>query len=90
VIVKFWLHISPAEQLKRFEQREELSWKRWKITGEDWRNRRKWGKYKTAVDEMIYRTSTKDAPWTVVEANSKYYARIKTMRTVIKAIEKKL
>lgn len=90
VIVKFWLHISPQEQLRRFKQREELSWKRWKITDEDWRNRKKWGAYKTAVDEMIYRTSTKNAPWTVVEANSKYYARIKTMKTVIKAIENKL
>jgi AMP-polyphosphate phosphotransferase len=90
VIVKFWLHISPQEQLRRFKQREKISYKRWKITDEDWRNRKKWDNYKKAVDEMIYRTSTEDAPWTVVEANSKYYARIKTMKTVIKAIEKKL
>ena len=90
VIVKFWLHISPQEQLLRFKQREKLSYKRWKITDEDWRNRKKWDRYRQAVDEMIYRTSTKEAPWTVVEADSKYYARIKTMKTVIKAIEKKL
>jgi AMP-polyphosphate phosphotransferase len=90
VVVKFWLHISPEEQLLRFKQREKISYKRWKITDEDWRNRKKWGAYKQAVDEMIYRTSTEEAPWTVVEANCKYYARIKTIRTVIKAIEKKL
>jgi AMP-polyphosphate phosphotransferase len=90
VIVKFWLHISPEEQLLRFKQREKLSYKRWKITDEDWRNRKKWDRYKQAVDEMIYRTSTKEAPWTVVEADSKYYARIKTMKTVIKAIENRL
>jgi polyphosphate:AMP phosphotransferase len=90
VIVKFWLHISPEEQLLRFKQREKISYKRWKITDEDWRNRTKWDKYKKAVDEMIYRTSTEDALWTVVEANSKYFARIKAMKTVIKAIEKKL
>jgi polyphosphate kinase 2 (PPK2 family) len=90
VIVKFWLHIDQDEQLRRFKQREKLSYKQWKITDEDWRNRKKWGTYKQAVDEMIFRTSTKDAPWTVVEANCKYYARIKAMKTVIKAIEKKL
>jgi polyphosphate:AMP phosphotransferase len=90
VLVKFWLQIDPDEQLRRFRQREELSYKRWKITDEDWRNREKWGLYKSAVDEMIYRTSTKAAPWTIVEANCKLYARIKTVKTVIKAIERKL
>ncbi len=90
VLVKFWLQIDPDEQLRRFRQREKLSYKRWKITDEDWRNREKWGLYKSAVDEMIYRTSTKAAPWTIVEANCKLFARIKTIKTVIKAIEKKL
>jgi polyphosphate kinase 2 (PPK2 family) len=90
VIVKFWLHIDQQEQLRRFKQREELAYKRWKITSEDWRNRKKWGVYKTAVDEIIHRTSTEHAPWTVVEANCKYFARIKTITTVIEAIERKL
>ncbi|MBI4349913.1 MAG: polyphosphate:AMP phosphotransferase [Elusimicrobia bacterium] len=90
VIVKFWLHISREEQLKRFEERQKLEHKRWKITGEDWRNREKWDKYKEAVDEMILRTSTTYAPWTIVEADCKRYARIKALKTVAEAIEKKL
>jgi polyphosphate:AMP phosphotransferase len=90
VIVKFWLHIDADEQLRRFKQRQSTPYKSWKITDEDWRNREKWGLYKKAVDEMIFHTSAKTAPWTVVEANCKYYARIKTMQTVIKAVEKKL
>jgi polyphosphate:AMP phosphotransferase len=90
VMIKFWLHISQDEQLRRFKQRQTTPYKVWKITEEDWRNRKKWDKYKEAVDEMIFRTSTKDAPWTVVEANNKYYARIKAIKTVITAIEKKL
>jgi polyphosphate:AMP phosphotransferase len=90
VIVKFWLHIDPAEQLRRFKQRQATSYKSWKITDEDWRNRDKWDLYKDAVDEMIFRTSTDRAPWTVVEANCKLFARIKTMLTVIKAVEAKL
>jgi len=90
VIVKFWIHISQEEQLRRFEARQQDPNKQWKITEEDWRNREKWGVYETAVDEMLFRTSTAYAPWTIVEANSKYYARIKTMKTVIHAIEAKL
>jgi AMP-polyphosphate phosphotransferase len=90
VVVKFWLDIDKDEQLRRFKQRQTIAYKTWKITDEDWRNREKWGLYKRAVEEMIYRTSTKDAPWTIVEANCKLYARIKTMETVIRAVEKKL
>lgn len=90
VIVKFWLHISQDEQLRRFEARQQDPNKQWKITEEDWRNREKWGVYEAAVDEMLFRTSTAYAPWTIVEANSKYYARIKTLNTVIHAIEAKL
>jgi|WetSurMetagenome_2_1015567.scaffolds.fasta_scaffold01355_14 AMP-polyphosphate phosphotransferase len=90
VIVKFWLHIDRREQLSRFHQRENISYKRWKITGEDWRNRRKWDAYRAAVDEMLFRTGTKHAPWTVVEANNKLFARIKTIDTVIAAIERRL
>ncbi|MGD8538827.1 MAG: phosphate--AMP phosphotransferase [Candidatus Aminicenantes bacterium] len=90
VIVKFWIHISKEEQLARFKSREELDYKSWKITEEDWRNREKWESYKEAVDEMLFRTSTRYAPWTVIEGNSKLYARIKAIKTVIQAVESKL
>jgi polyphosphate kinase 2 (PPK2 family) len=90
VLIKFWLHIDPDEQLRRFEARQQNPYKLWKITDEDWRNRGKWDQYKQAVDEMLFRTSTSYAPWTIVEANSKYYARIKVLETVIQAVESKL
>ena len=90
VLVKFWLHIDQDEQLRRFQERQQIPDKQWKITDEDWRNREKWGAYEQAVDEMLYRTSTAYAPWTIVEANSKLYARMKTLKTVISAIEAKL
>jgi len=90
VIVKFWLHVDKDEQLRRFKQRQKTAAKRWKITAEDWRNREKWDLYKTAIEEMITRTSTPFAPWTVVESNCKWYARVKTLETVIEAIEKRL
>ena len=64
--------------------------KQWKITDEDWRNREKWDKYEEAVNEMIANTSTEIAPWVVVEGNSKYYARIKVLKTVVKALEEKI
>jgi polyphosphate kinase 2 (PPK2 family) len=87
VIVKFWLHIDRDEQLQRFEARQRTPHKRWKITDEDWRNREKWDQYGVAVNDMILRTSTPFAPWTIVESNSKWFARIKAMETVINAIE---
>jgi len=90
VLLKFWLHIDPAEQLRRFREREKLPYKRWKITEEDWRNREKMEPYKTAIDEMLFRTSTPHAPWTIVEANCKWFARIKVLDTVVRAIEKRL
>lgn len=90
VLVKLWMHIDKDEQRRRFEERVASPGKQWKITGEDWRNREKWELYETAVDEMFFRTSTTYAPWTIVEANSKEYARIKVLQTVIAAIEKKL
>lgn len=86
-LVKIWLEIDQEEQLRRFTAREADPHKQWKISGEDWRNREKWDLYRTAVDEMLARTDTRDAPWTVVESNDKYYSRIKTLRTVIDAIE---
>ena len=82
VLFKFWLHISPEEQLKRFEARTNTPEKKWKITDEDWRNRDKWSQYLEAVDEMLTRTSTDYAPWTIVEAVDKPFARIKVIETV--------
>jgi polyphosphate kinase 2 (PPK2 family) len=90
VLVKLWLHIDPAEQLRRFQDRQQTPAKQWKITAEDWRNREKWEQHKEAVDEMLFRTSTAHAPWTIIEANSKYYARIKTLKTVIDAVASRL
>ncbi|MDO5293481.1 MAG: polyphosphate:AMP phosphotransferase [bacterium] len=87
VVIKFWLHIDKDEQEKRFTARQEDPEKQWKITEEDWRNRSKWDLYEEAVDEMVVRTSTTNAPWVIVEANSKYYARIKILETVVNAIE---
>jgi len=87
VVVKYWLAISKEEQLRRFRQREKVSFKRFKITPDDWRNRKKWGDYEQAVCEMVDRTSTAIAPWTLVEANNKYYARIKVLKTLCRALE---
>jgi polyphosphate:AMP phosphotransferase len=82
-LIKFWLEVSKDEQLKRFQDRQNDPLKEWKITDEDWRNRGKWNEYEEAVEEMLARTSTPAAPWTVVESDDKYYARLKTLRTVI-------
>lgn len=90
VVLKFWLHIDKDEQERRFKERMEDPAKQWKITDEDWRNREKWDAYETAVNEMLVRTSTTYAPWTIVEGNSKYYARVKVLRTVVEALEKKI
>lgn len=86
-IVKFWIQIDQEEQLRRFQQRQEISYKQWKITDEDWRNREKWRRYEVAVTDMLEKTSTPHAPWTILEGNSKLYARIKALRTVIEALE---
>jgi len=90
VIVKFWVHIDQDEQLRRFRAREETPSKQWKITEEDWRNREKWAQYELAVNDMLRRTSTPCAPWTILEANCKLYARIKALRTVVRALERAL
>jgi len=87
VLCKFWLHITAEEQLARFKARGEIDYKKWKLTDEDWRNREKWGAYEQAVNEMVERTSTLGAPWTLVEANSKSFARVKVMRAVADALE---
>lgn len=87
VVVKFWVHIDKDTQLVRFKDRENTPEKRWKITEEDWRNREKWDEYETAVNEMLKKTNTKNAPWYILESVDKRYARIKAMKTVIKHIE---
>ena len=87
VIVKFWIHISREEQLRRFKEREQAPHKQWKITDEDWRNREKWDRYEPAVIEMLQRTSTIHAPWTIVEGDCKLYARVRAIRTVVDALE---
>ena len=90
IVIKFWLHIDKETQLRRFQYREATPHKRYKITPEDWRNREKWDFYETAVEEMLDRTDSEIAPWVVVEANSKLFARIKVLKTVVKTVEKHL
>ena len=90
VVVKFWLHISRDEQLRRFREREQTSYKRWKITDADWRNRRKWDDYVTAVNEMVAQTGTRRAPWVLVEGNDKRVARLKVVRTLADRLRRAL
>ena len=90
MLVKFWLAITPEEQLKRFQAREETGYKRFKITEEDWRNRERWPDYEQAVCDMVERTSTEYAPWTLIEANDKRHARIKVLKTLCETLEKNL
>lgn len=90
VLLKFWLHIDRDEQLRRFEARQDNPHKRWKMGDEDWRNRQKWDQYLVAVEEMLARTSTGHAPWTVVPSNNKRYARVHVLETVCEAIERRL
>ena len=88
VVVKFWLAIDEDTQYQRFKEREQIAFKRFKITEEDWRNRDKWQDYCDAVGDMVDRTSTAIAPWTLVEANDKRFARVKVLRTINEALEK--
>ena len=81
VLLKFWLHLSPDEQLARFRERESVAWKQHKITAEDWRNRERWDAYAAAVDEMVTRTSTAFAPWTLVSAEDKRNGRLEVLST---------
>lgn len=90
IIFKFWLHISPEEQLARFQSREGDKLRSWKLTEEDWRNRERWGQYQEAVNEMLLKTSTTVAPWTIVEGNSKPYARIKILHTIVERLSQEL
>jgi polyphosphate kinase 2 (PPK2 family) len=86
VIVKFWLHLSKEEQLRRFRGRERDPFRSYKLTPEDWRNRARWSVYNEAVEDMIERTSAAHAPWTLVEADDKFHARVKCVETLIDAI----
>ncbi|MBP7178635.1 MAG: polyphosphate:AMP phosphotransferase [Moraxellaceae bacterium] len=87
IVVKFWLAITKDEQLKRFREREEVAYKNHKITPDDWRNRRKWTSYERAVCDMVERTSTEIAPWTLIPANDVEYARIMILRTLCEQVE---
>jgi polyphosphate kinase 2 (PPK2 family) len=90
IVTKFWIHISPGEQLRRFQERERTAYKQWKLTDEDWRNREEWDAYEEAVNDMLLRTSTATAPWTIVEGNDKWYARVKALRTLVEVLSKEL
>ena len=88
VVLKFWIQIDQDTQLARFTDRQNTPEKQWKLTEEDWRNREKWPQYEEAIDEMLQKTSTENAPWFIIESNDKKYARIKTLRIIIDALEK--
>jgi polyphosphate kinase 2 (PPK2 family) len=90
LVFKFWMHISKDEQLRRFKERESIDYKSWKLTDEDWRNRGKWEDYAAATEEMLLKTSTLNAPWVVVEANDKYHARVKVLKTVADRLKEDL
>lgn len=90
ILVKFWIQISKDEQLRRFQGRQETPYKAWKLTDEDWRNRAKWELYAEAVSDMLLKTSTLTAPWTIVEGNCKWYARVKALRTLVEVLTAEL
>jgi polyphosphate kinase 2 (PPK2 family) len=90
VLVKFWIQISQEEQLRRFEEREAIGYKAWKLTDEDWRNRQKWSAYEDAAEEMLVKTSTRTAPWRLVEGNDKYWARVKVLSTLVETLAAEL
>jgi polyphosphate:AMP phosphotransferase len=90
VLAKFWIHITPEEQERRFERRRSVAYKRWKLTPEDWRNSERWHEYELAVHDMIERTSTPIAPWHLIEGNDKRYARVRILHTLCDALEKSL
>lgn len=90
ILIKYWIHISREEQLRRFEERKQTGYKAWKLTDEDWRNRDKWPQYEEAVEEMLLKTSTRTAPWTLIEGNDKNYARVKVLNQAVEALSKAL
>jgi polyphosphate kinase 2 (PPK2 family) len=88
VLLKFYIHISKGEQLKRFKKRESDPYKRWKMNDEDWRNRDKWPLYLEAAEEMFDKTDTSEARWNLIEGEHKWHARLKTLRVIIARFEK--
>jgi polyphosphate kinase 2 (PPK2 family) len=90
IVAKFWIHISREEQLRRFEERQAIGYKAWKLTDEDWRNREKWGTYEEAVEEMLVKTGNRTAPWCLVEGNNKYWARTKVLGKLVEILAKEL
>ena len=90
IVVKFWLAITPKEQLRRFKSRELTAYKRYKITEEDWRNRKKWPAYERAVGDMVERTSTEIAPWNIIASDDKPFSRIEVLKTLVRRIEKEV
>jgi polyphosphate kinase 2 (PPK2 family) len=90
ILMKFWIHITREEQLRRFEERQKIGYKAWKLTEEDWRNRQKWGVYEDAVEEMLLKTSTRTAPWTLIEGNDKYWARVKILKLLVQTLSREL
>lgn len=88
--MKFWLHITPEEQLKRFKERKHTAYKRWKLTEEDWRNRDHWEGYEEAVNDMVAYTSTERAPWHLIGANDKHHARLAVLEIVARTFESAL
>ncbi len=90
ILAKFWIHISREEQLRRFEERKAIGYKAWKLTEEDWRNREKWAAYEEAVDQMLVKTSTATAPWTLIEGNDKCWARTKVLAKLVKILSSEM
>jgi len=87
ILMKFFVHITKSEQLRRFERRAADPYKHWKISEEDWRNRRKWNEHILAAEEMFVRTNSRFASWNLIEGNYKWYARIKVMKLLVKRME---
>jgi polyphosphate:AMP phosphotransferase len=90
IVVKFWLAITPQEQLRRFKERAQTAYKRYKITPEDYRNRKKWPQYELAVNDMVERTSTEIAPWNIVASDDKLFSRIEVLKTLCKRLDAEL
>jgi len=87
LLMKYWIHVTKDEQLRRFKEREKIPHKQWKLTDEDWRNRERWEDYEHAVNDIVERTSTRAAPWTLIEGNDKRFARIKVIRSLCNCME---
>jgi polyphosphate kinase 2 (PPK2 family) len=90
VVIKFWLHVSPKEQMRRFKQRKKVPYKRWKLNEEDWRNRDRWTDYEIAVNDMVEHTSTAAAPWVLVEGEDKRWARVRVIEALADHLERRL